>query len=351
MSMDPDENLLLQVHEPHQTAEYFRLAVARLRELDLSPSPLYYSLFFSYASGASKRLNEQMDALISNGQLNHDTAAGLMSGYLISCKTTLLEEIRAQILSTLGDSVKSLADTTGKTSASNRQIENHLQKLANVETDTEASDLLKDIVGITSNLLQESRQLENQLKASTESLETLREELFAARSEAQTDTLTGLNNRQSLNEKLDQLINDRRFKGRGFSLLMTDIDHFKQINDTYGHLVGDKVLKAFARLLESKTRESDFVARFGGEEFIIILPMTTLNNAFRVAENMRNAIEKMRLKPSRDNGNSQPMRALTASFGVGTFRDGETAEEVIDRVDKALYRAKNAGRNRTIIAQ
>jgi diguanylate cyclase (GGDEF)-like protein len=124
------------------------------------------------------------------------------------------------------------------------------------------------------------------------------------------------------------------------SIVFFDIDHFKNVNDTYGHLVGDEVLRHIARLVKSTLRQSDMVARWGGEEFILLLPDTPLDSAARVAENLRAIIEHETF---------DVVEHISCSFGVSVLRENETDDELLQRVDELLYQAKTRGRNRVVI--
>jgi diguanylate cyclase len=131
-----------------------------------------------------------------------------------------------------------------------------------------------------------------------------------------------------------------------YCVLMIDIDHFKKINDTYGHLVGDKVIRFVADTLKKQVKGKDTVARFGGEEYVILLPETTLSGALSVAENIRSAIEKTRIKRlETDEAISQVM----VSIGVARYLPGESTDQLLDRADAALYTSKSKGRNRITI--
>lgn len=158
--------------------------------------------------------------------------------------------------------------------------------------------------------------------------------------EARTDMLTGLKNRRSFQEELSRLFAQRQRQGVVFSLLMIDIDHFKDFNDVYGHLAGDLVLRAVAQVLATTVRQMDLVCRYGGDEFAVICPGTTLDVAATAAERIRQAVANnpVALK------NRQIQ--ITASVGVAEVIRSEVAEELIQRADEALYAAKHAGRNR-----
>ncbi len=158
---------------------------------------------------------------------------------------------------------------------------------------------------------------------------------------SQTDPLTGLYNFRYLVSAVEREIERTRRTGSPTTLVMIDIDHFKSINDTYGHQVGNLALKHIAKLLKGSLRKIDIVCRYGGEEFTLILPNTRLSGGQLVAERMRERIEKSELI------SDDTKIALTASFGVGTFEEGMdlSGEAFIHEVDECLIRAKQKGRN------
>jgi len=154
-----------------------------------------------------------------------------------------------------------------------------------------------------------------------------------------TDSLTGLANRRSLMEFLRTEINRYQRYQEPFSIIMTDIDFFKRVNDDFGHDVGDEVLMTFAALMKNNMRNVDLVARLGGEEFIIVMPQTALNEAKEKAERLRVETEQLHF--------DSMQRGVTASFGVTEFGSSDDAEAVLKRVDEAIYVSKHEGRNRT----
>ena len=159
-----------------------------------------------------------------------------------------------------------------------------------------------------------------------------------------TDPLTGAYNRRYLMEQLPREIERAARYGRTLSVVMCDVDHFKRVNDTHGHLVGDEVLKAFARMLQHCSRACDWVARYGGEEFVVVLPETTVMNANAAAEHLRAQVAATPLTLA--NGTILP---ITASFGVSGWPDvvpmTSTVDELMGRCDAGVYASKAAGRN------
>jgi len=158
------------------------------------------------------------------------------------------------------------------------------------------------------------------------------------------DSLTGLYNRRAILGKLRDLINLAHRYKEDFSLSMLDIDHFKRVNDRYGHLTGDEVLEKIATLIRRNIRDTDIVGRYGGEEFIIILPKTNLSSSWCVAERLRITIEETEMKDSAGN-----VFAITVSQGLAGWERDEDDTSLISRADEALYKAKEKGRNRVQI--
>ena len=158
---------------------------------------------------------------------------------------------------------------------------------------------------------------------------------------AETDFLTNIYNRRLFLRFLEAEINKARRYSKAFSLIMFDIDHFKAVNDTYGHDVGDYVLKTTVDVIKKDIRRTDVFVRYGGEEFIIMLPETAIEGAKLCAENTRATIEQ---------SNFDKVKKITISVGVTMFKENDTIDSVTKRVDEALYRAKDNGRNRVEVA-
>jgi two-component system cell cycle response regulator len=165
---------------------------------------------------------------------------------------------------------------------------------------------------------------------------------------ANTDALTGVLNRRAFMERMEQEIHRSLREGVPFSLILTDIDYFKKVNDRHGHQVGDLVLQRFTERLSESSRPYDFVGRYGGEEFVVCLPGADISQAGSVAERMRRRVEEMRITLP----DSQQSIRITGSFGVASFRAGseETVDLITGRADDTMYRAKREGRNRVCVA-
>jgi diguanylate cyclase (GGDEF)-like protein len=188
--------------------------------------------------------------------------------------------------------------------------------------------------------------LESYLSGAASALSNLRL-LDRMKQQANIDMLTGLYNRRFLEDYTRKLFAIARRRAQPVGLIMLDLDHFKSFNDIYGHEIGDRILRHFARTVTSCMRETNLAARYGGEEFVVILPDTGAQACALVAERIRKAVMTM-VVPS---NTEKPLPQLTVSIGVVAFPEhGQTLEEVIQASDKALYESKRSGRNRVTVA-
>ncbi|MBQ4133310.1 MAG: diguanylate cyclase [Desulfovibrionaceae bacterium] len=195
--------------------------------------------------------------------------------------------------------------------------------------------------GLVGTIVDISRQkhLEQDLTRTVKDLEAMQEQL---RILAQTDALTGLHNRRHFDARLGEVVSISTRYSLPFCLVMADIDYFKKVNDNFGHDAGDKVLKDFAAVLLAGCRSGDYVMRFGGEEFVLILPMTSKHDARVVSERIRTVAHERCVLPDGS--------YITVSLGVAEFIKGESPDQLIKRADDALYQAKANGRNQVVVA-
>lgn len=250
-------------------------------------------------------------------------------------------------------------DKTNNSKALNTAIKGQVGTLSQAMIDatdlrslkTSVQEQLQAIVSSVDQFVSEENQREEELQAELQSMQT---KLALVQGEAQaiktrlqqetlralTDTLTQLPNREAFNERL-QMEHQRHLRYKNPACLaLLDIDHFKQVNDQYGHLVGDRVLQYVAKKIKQSIRKTDFLARYGGEEFILIMPETQLEAAANALDKIRLAVANMPL----DN-----IGSVTLSAGISAFDNKEQAEHLVDQADKALYTAKGNGRNRVEI--
>ncbi|WP_460132457.1 GGDEF domain-containing protein [Pseudomonas sp. S1_E04] len=271
-----------------------------------------------------KRLNERLEAFQGHLQV---ASQGHADSRIAARE--LDTQIREQV-----DGLQSSVQEAADLDSLKQVLENHLEGLLGTldehqqhrdRREQETLERLKGLAERVANMEQEAQGY--------------REHLEVQRQKALIDPLTGLPNRAAWSERLDHEINAWHQCGNNLSLAMLDLDHFKRINDDYGHLAGDKVLKIIATVLRKRLRPIDFIARFGGEEFVLLMPDSSLSTALAVGEVLRGAVEAC---PFHFKG--EPV-TITVSMGVAQLLAGERSELALKRADEALYRAKAAGRN------
>ena len=241
------------------------------------------------------------------------------------------------------DQVKGIGDSvTGLTTLEEVEnvVQSHLDKIITHLDQHRAEEDIR-----VARIKEQNKVLSNRLKKLESQSSELRKQVLESQHKALIDSLTELPNRMAYDQRMQQeYARWKRYKNT-LLLMVWDIDFFKQVNDRYGHQAGDKVLKVVAQVLQKNLRETDFVARFGGEEFVSLMPETTLGGGYKVAEKIRGIIENLEFHYRGDKVK------VTISCGISLFVENDTPDSVFSRADKALYQAKDQGRNRCVIAQ
>jgi diguanylate cyclase len=202
--------------------------------------------------------------------------------------------------------------------------------------------IVASLVHATKEMEKNNHALEERLAASKQEIDALQENLQTVRTESLTDPLTALANRKYLDEALLKAVGQAHAEGEPLSLLMMDVDHFKLFNDSYGHPIGDHVLRLVAMSMRQNVRGQDTAARYGGEEFVVVLPGTPLAGAITVADHIRCAVMSKELI-RRSTG--EHLGRVTISLGAAALRPGDTPQRLLERADSCLYAAKRKGRN------
>jgi diguanylate cyclase (GGDEF)-like protein len=239
----------------------------------------------------------------------------------------------AQRLQSLADDMSSCVDEH------RRQLENASRQLT-AKNDQDDHSLADLVAGVISEVVGANQTLQSKLQLAETRLQEQAAEIEAQMSRAMTDALTGLPNRREFDERLAASMDAWTKRGEPFSLLMLDVDHFKKLNDQYGHVAGDLVLSEVGQALRGALRRADIVARYGGEEFAMLFPATSLDQAARLAQKVRQVIAVSEME------HEGKRFKVTVSGGVATIERKEEAATMVGRADAALYAAKQAGRNR-----
>lgn len=331
-----------------RSAEILRLVLPQIARHGGSYVPTAYAVWYEHVAGTNSRLTNEIARREQEGEALDAPAIDDLFAEHILARDVENSRLLQKGLEDLARRLTSAATaSSGSTEQFARELENGHAELLALDGAGELQDILQKLMNSTRVAHESVSVLRAELDCSQAELKSLREHLGTLQSEATHDPLTGLLNRRGFEQAASKLRIESRDGLASASLLMFDLDHFKRVNDNYGHLFGDQVLCATAKVLNSIIKGRDIAARFGGEEFIVLLPETPLQGAAAVAEQFRVAFSRARVRRS---GSDKVVDQLSVSIGVAALRPDDTVEQALDRADQALYRAKNEGRNRVRVA-
>ncbi len=327
-----------------RTIQYGDSAISYIKKNILPAYPRSYELWYTYAAGYNQGLNRAVNESIkANGRVSTDEMLTLYGRFLSPTRLgDRLDEVGSKVSTEVEELVDTLKLSADATSDYGSALEQACEKFKSVKDPDKFQSYVTHLLKSTQNAVSTNRKLESQLLESKKHIESLQSSLEAIRYESLTDELTTLNNRKHFENSIERVLDQSKESGRGFALIMTDIDHFKKFNDTYGHQTGDQVLRLVALAVKQNIKAQDIACRYGGEEFAIILPQASLKDAAQIGEHIRNAVMSKELV-KRSTGEN--LGRVTVSVGVSCYQHMDTAHSLIARADQALYAAKNAGRN------
>ncbi len=323
----------------HEALKIAQAALDEIQALDLNANPIHFALFFEKLSKVDPAFAKEVEQALKFKAYNDDAAFKLFSELWTRMVQSMLptEALENQLNKILQD-----VDTWFKQASGHQEKINTSIQFAHQITDNEKMHQVLDTLDNEVCALESDTQhLKHNIETSREEIQILKKEIVKANTIASTDDLTNIPNRRGYRTMLKNAMEHANENGQTFAFLLLDIDYFKKVNDTYGHLVGDGVLRYVAKILYRETKGRDYIARIGGEEFVILLPSTTYSAAIQVANSIRKKIEN---KPLKVKGSDKPL-LLTVSVGIAMYQLGETEESLFERADKALYLAKESGRN------
>jgi len=327
-----------------QAAEYMRLAIPLMKKHGIAMTPANYAVWYEYVSGNNIALKDAVDDHIDDtGTLTDQESRDLYQRFFDREKdqATILE-MRQDLKRILSEVLSFVGSSASSSKTSSEHLLSVIDKLQPDMTRDEIHAVTEEVLSEARMAMSTSELLSERLSSTISEMQDMKKDLDQAKREAKTDTLTKLANRKAFDTVLEKAAVDADTSGIEVSMIFCDLDLFKKVNDTHGHLVGDQVLKVIANSLKGAVKGRDLVARYGGEEFAIILLNTSLDNAMRVAEGIRVEIAAKRIQ-RRDN--REPLGAITMSFGVARYFPSEGAESFLQRADRALYMSKRKGRN------
>ncbi len=331
------------------SAVLLRLAVQHMSQHAAALTPTCYAVWYEYLAGINPRLTLGMDERLMDGGVLAD--ASIEELYRSYCSEFSLEKqqsIREASQNVLGSIRQQAEAVRAHSHEFGGQLE---QSASNMNGQTDAGvlrDIIAQLHGETAAVASSMHDLSHSLERSQEEIDELRCQLDNARAEALLDPLTGVMNRRGFDKRMEEFYGIARQKQLPLSLAVLDIDHFKLVNDSYGHLFGDRVIRGLAQILKANIKGRDTVARLGGEEFGLLLPETETEGALALCEKIRSTMAGSRIRRA---SNNQEIGGITVSIGVATLMPGEDRNAFFDRADQAMYAAKAAGRNQITVAQ
>ncbi len=334
--------------ELQNTTDFAQRALKLMAEQQLAPKPENFELWFAHASGANPELSRALEEHLSVGGITQKDCSDLYQRFFgrpSAAAEQAFIELGQSVSAELSNVQKILENASRDTTTYGDTLEGVSGQLRKSQDPAKMKAVIDNLVVATRSMVSRSQQLEQRLQQSKDEVSKLQENIDVARAEARTDQLTQLPNRKAFDEALENALSASGKNAETLCLIFGDIDHFKKFNDRWGHQTGDQVLRLVAHCMRESVRERDVPARFGGEEFAVILPSATIEIAAQIAERIRWNVESKRVV-KRSTGDD--LGTITMSLGVAVFRAGEDGASLIKRADAALYAAKHAGRNRVL---
>lgn len=312
-----------------------------MRQMGVSPIPRNYELFYEAYIGSNPKLTKELAALGTRATQEELDAIGAQ--YFGHQQANVVDSAHSKMLKDLEGLVTLLRQEHTSLESYNKLLGDTYSRITSKSA--ASADLLNSAITLLSDAT-DSKMVGNQVTADgietkSREMEDVRKELEEYKRIANTDSLTRLFNRRAFDERLAAVFNNQ-FGRNTTTVILGDIDHFKKINDTFGHPVGDKILATVGNVIRSNVRKDVFVARTGGEEFAIILENTSVEEAASVAERVRRSLESTPFKNSKTGVNYGP---VTLSLGLCLAAEAENPQELYQKADVALYAAKSNGRN------
>ncbi len=326
-----------------QSAEFLRVAVGHMGRQHAALDPASYTLWYEHAAGLNPALSQVLDErLAAHKPLTDADVSRLYAKYIASRGAQAITRIQERLLGLLHETSAVICQTGTHAIEFTRSLETHAERLKQPDAASSLHAVLGDLLTETQKMAAVNLTLARQLDTRAQEVQTLTQRLERAEAEALNDPLTGLLNRRGFEQAVSELV-AQSAPGVGMSILLADVDQFKEINDTHGHPVGDQVLRGVAQVLRARIKGADIAARLGGDEFAILLPNTAAAGAITLAEQIRAALLQARLRRVHSD---QPIGQVSVSIGVAHAADGVCLDRLLQSADAALYTAKREGRNR-----
>lgn len=331
-----------------QTAELLRLALGHMGRHAAAFNPVTFTLWYEHAAGINPGLSAAIDARIKDASsIDDDVVIQLYKQHIAPADEETMKTISSEMERLMAGMAQSASQTGDRAGTFGDQLKGLTTALASRDVE-QLKPRLTEVMAGTAAMKSSVETLRNKVAASQEEISRLRSDLERARDDAILDPMTGILNRRGFEKRIESLLSQKPADGSSHCLVMLDIDHFKMVNDTHGHLMGDRVIQAVGEILRtSVTHAAHAAARYGGEEFALLLPQTSLDQSIQLAEAVRTRTKAMKI---RHRTTQEVLLTITISGGVAEMKPDDDASSLIARADAALYQAKSGGRDRVTCA-
>ena len=309
--------------------------------------PISYAVWYEYAKGARPELRQHIDNEIKRHErLSVALTYTIYSRYLVEPAEQALMTARTNLLELVEQVSHAVHEAKQDTGGFDTRLAAFQQQLATAASIQDLGGHVASMLAQTQRVSEGFGKLTTQLDQSKTEVKRLTEELHRIREDASTDVLSGLLNRRGFDRELKRMAPKPGASEGTLALIMLDIDHFKRVNDTYGHPLGDRVIAAVGQSIRECVGQAGVAARYGGEEFAVLLPSQKIEIAERLAQSIRKRVEQGTIR--RRHG-EEPIDGVTVSAGVAVWHREDDTSSLIERADRALYASKRAGRNRVTV--
>jgi diguanylate cyclase len=322
--------------------------IVAFEQYKVVPTPLNFLVWYEYFLGTETALVEMLDSAIANRDGYTNTLGVRIYEAFLKEQQVNTSELEQAFRKFLERMISKLMDWTTSMEQHTSTLNTYVNQLSdndNIDPETLKS-LTGSVLSTTRSIVASQTELQQEMVVATLKIQELQKELLIARAESMTDPLTQLPNRRAFTDALEQAMASTK-QSNDLSIILFDIDHFKKFNDTYGHLIGDAVLRFIAGIVQKVVEPSQLIARIGGEEFAILIPHASIEQASTLAETIRTKVASSQLK-RKDTG--ETINNIHISLGVASYRPNEEWDSLYQRADDALYQSKKQGRNRTTVA-
>lgn len=329
--------------EIRESIRWLKLAVTKIQQLAIAASPENYAIWYTYYSGGKPELKQALDRRLNNKQpFTPDVCRQFYSQYFVEGPEQQLAQVRKAIRAMISKLSTEIVEL-------NSGLSDYNAFLTGCEGELGKDPEVRNLNVIIQDLLSQTKDCRSKSSKAMEKVSTLNKEVQALQKSMQDisedvleDPLTGLANRHALDLELSRCIEESVREETSLILLLLDLDKFSAINELHGHIVGDRVLRFVSQTIKKTVKGKDFVSRYGGEEFAVILPSTEATGGLAVAKNILHSVSSTKLTVSRG---GESLESVTLSAGMCVHQKEETAAQLLERAEKLLIQAKHDGRN------